>query len=469
MLGILSYQGWLIQEAFARLHAPIVFKAIQNGTLELFIQKNRAANDQLIAGIYNGLEADFAGVTVDEPRWYTTKVANGAKVAIIPMQGAITKNGDMCSYGMRDYQNVISRIEKDATISGVVFHINNGPGGTVDGTPEMAGMIKSMTKGTIAFVDGFAASAHYWMASQTDHIMMSAVNPSEVGSIGALLVYQNVQNMIAAGQMPDMEIIRAPQSTDKALLNPIEGLTTELRKELSVELKAAVVSFIDAVKGGRPSLKDDSVFTGKMYSMKEALSNGLADSKGTLMEAVNKVARMGKQKSTDARKAQVNSSMKFIKLSNLFSGEAWSKVLDAMSAEGLVTLEASEKKLADAEASAEAVAVENVSLKTTIDQLTADAKVKADSIASLTATVTERDAQVASLTTEKSALEAANATLKTELANKPTGQATTVISKEEQEAAVNADGKESATKPETTANKAAREIREFNAKNSTIK
>lgn len=421
MLGLLSYQGWLIHEAFARLHAPIVFKAIQNGSFQSFIQSNRQSNDQLIAAIYNGIEADKTRMSDDEPVYYTVKTPSGSKVAIVPMLGAITKNGDMCSWGMRDYQNVLSRLDKDSTISGIVIHINNGPGGTVDGTPEMASMIKSLSKGTVAFVDGFAASAHYWMASQTDHIMMSSLNPSEVGSIGALLVYQNVQNMIAAGQLPDMEIIRAPQSEDKALLNPVEGLTDEVRKELKTDLRQAVVAFIDAVKAGRgAALKDDSVFTGKMYSTKEALSLGLADSKGTLQDAINKAASKGKQKSTEARKAQVNSSMKFIKLSNLFSGEAWSKVLDAMSAEGLVTLEASEKKLADAETSATALASENASLKTANDQLTADAKVSADQIATLNATVAEQKTQITTLETKV-------AEQKAELEKKPTGQATTVI------------------------------------------
>jgi protease IV len=421
MFGILSYKAWLIDPSFAAKMAPVLMRAIEHGSIEKFFQLNRTQHDQVISGLYAGIEAEPLNVRGEDlPRYYGVKAKNGLKVAVIPMMGAITKNGDACSWGMRDYQNILAKVANDPTISAVVLHHNNTPGGSHDGTPEMAGILNKFKKATLTFVDGYSASAHYYMASQTDHIMMNKLTPSEVGSIGSLIVYQNVQNMIAKGELPTMEIIRAPQSYNKALFNDLEPLTDGMRAELNADLRDVVKSFITDVKKGRGERlagipNDHEMFTGKMYGADDAITNGLADSKGSLLDAINKVAELAiapKQKSTQAPQGQVNTEMKFPKLSKLFSGEAWNKVLSVFT-DDQAQLEATEKVVADMEA-------ELTSVKAEKDALATTASAHEAKVTELTTQVQSLEGQVATLNTEKATLQAA-------LDRKPAGHATTVV------------------------------------------
>jgi protease-4 len=446
MLGILSYRAWLIEPQFAARIAPVVMRAIEQGNYDQFIQKNRQSNEKIISSLYSGIDSEMIW-SQDMPSYHVAKAKNGNRVAIIPMMGAITKNGDACSYGMRDYQNVMSKIAADPSISAVVFHFNNAPGGSHDGTPEISHNIFNYSKPTIAFVDGMAASAHYYMASQTDHIMMNALTDSEVGSIGSLIVSENVQNMIDAGNWPKTEIIRAPQSTNKALFNYIEPLTDSVRAELDSLLKDGVSAFIQAVKNGRPALSklssSDEIFTGKMYGTKQAIANGMADSKGSLMDAVNKAANLkyGKSKSASsaASGSQAINTMKFkSKLISAHFGQS-------ESAEETPTAE-------QHQASLEAADTQAAELETANAALVEASATHATQLAEAQASVTELTAQVSSLTTanqalttEKAALQTANTELQAKLAAKPNGQATTIISNPEKEENVNGDGHQSAT------------------------
>src|SRR5690242_16234891 len=126
MTGILSYKAWLIEPMFAQRLAPIMLRSMEQGSLEKFFEQNRSSNEKVISSFYAGINAqpvfDMDGA---DPTYFIAKAKSGKSVAIIPMIGAITKNGDACSYGMRSYQNVMAKIQSDPKISGVVFHFNN--------------------------------------------------------------------------------------------------------------------------------------------------------------------------------------------------------------------------------------------------------------------------------------------------------------------------------------------------------
>lgn len=426
MIGILSYKAWLIEPQFAAKMAPIVMRAIERGTYDSFIKQGRDENSKLIQSLYAGLEVEMQfdprnGI----PPHYIATAKNGMKVGIIPMMGPITKNGDACSWGMRDYQNAMSKLSANESVVGTLYHFNNAPGGSHDGTPEISHHIYQSKKPTLGFVDGMAASAHLYMASQTDHIMMNKLTDSEIGSIGSLIIYENIQNMIDKGEWPQTEIIRAPQSVNKALFNYIEPLTETMRAELQAELKDVVKGFISDVKKGRGDrLKDDGLmFTGKMYGTSEAIENGLADSKGSLQDAINKVAELytsgNKSKSTSAPKEQVNTNMSFkSKFLSLFGKSEKSE--NTTASEQAPSLADADAKLAEQESTIAALDAEKIA---------AEARATAAE-----AKVSELNAQVNTLTSEKTSLEGEKTKLEGEkkeltekLAAAPAGASTTVI------------------------------------------
>jgi len=76
----------------------------------------------------------------------------------------------------------IAQAEASDHVKELVFEINSG-GGEVDGLEAVANAIFNTKKPTTAVVHGMAASAAFWLASQTDRIIATG-RTSSVGSIG---------------------------------------------------------------------------------------------------------------------------------------------------------------------------------------------------------------------------------------------------------------------------------------------
>lgn len=214
----------------------------------------------------------------------------GGRVAIIPLMGVMTRNGDMCSWGTEDVASWLMEAYADDSVIGVILEVNSG-GGSVDGTELLAEVVRQRTKPVVAYVTGMAASAAYWVASQCDEIIMESAIASEVGSIGVLAMHVDAS---AAYEKEGYKvtIIRADGSEGKTLFNSIEPLSADLIATLRAEMKPIRNEFIRQVKAGRPAIIDDSIFQGGMYSGKEAVKNGMADKIGYLGDAINRVAKL---------------------------------------------------------------------------------------------------------------------------------------------------------------------------------
>lgn len=235
---------------------------------------------------------------------YMVKHRSGKHVAIMPVLGTLTKRGELCSYGMRDYISEIEALNKNHAISAIVLEME-GPGGTVDGTPEFGMTIKESEKPVVVFGDCMVASADYWVASQASWIIGNANNPTEFGSIGVLSVHEYWGKYIEEN-VGSIQIIRAPQSKDKARVNPIEELSEDQEKLIVEDLKQLGAQFHDTVKAGRGerlTASEKEWGTGKMFKNQEALSLGLIDAIGTLEDAIDKAVELT---STPATKSNAN-------------------------------------------------------------------------------------------------------------------------------------------------------------------
>jgi len=110
-------------------------------------------------------------------------------VAHIPIQGMLTNHVSPSAgfFGesittFEFLSTAIAQAEASEHVEEIVFEINSG-GGEVDGLEAVANAIFNTTKHTTARVHGMAASAAFWLASQTDRIIATG-RTSSVGSIG---------------------------------------------------------------------------------------------------------------------------------------------------------------------------------------------------------------------------------------------------------------------------------------------
>jgi ClpP class serine protease len=115
-----------------------------------------------------------------------------------------------------------------------------------------------------------------------------------IGSIGVLLVLAD-QSQALEKQGIKVQIIRADGSQDKALVNGVEPVSDETMAELKATLNACRAEFVGYVRRGRAGkLQSNEVFTGKMYTATQAVSNGLADRKGNLQQAIQRAIQLSK-------------------------------------------------------------------------------------------------------------------------------------------------------------------------------
>lgn len=112
-------------------------------------------------------------------------------VAVIDVDGPIFKRADMFDMmsGATSTEMMAQDLKDcldDKKVKAILFNFNS-PGGEAAGTNEFAEMIFQARgkKPIVAYVDGMAASAAYWMASACDEIVVDELG--DVGSIGTVL------------------------------------------------------------------------------------------------------------------------------------------------------------------------------------------------------------------------------------------------------------------------------------------
>jgi len=152
-------------------------------------KKGMTASDMKVA-----IEEIYAATTINRTPVSKEDFTNLYKIddsgnAIIPIIGVLTPKVNPCAglFGgaETEYGYIKAAVQKantDPYVDKIEFHIDS-PGGYVDGVDEAAEVIATAEKPTISIVHNMAASAAYWLASQTDHIIASS-RTVLAGSIG---------------------------------------------------------------------------------------------------------------------------------------------------------------------------------------------------------------------------------------------------------------------------------------------
>jgi protease-4 len=213
-----------------------------------------------------------------EPDISKTKISK-KHTALVELQGVIA-DGENASA-----DNIVSALKsafEDEKTEGVILRINS-PGGT----PVQAGYIydeilrlreKYPDTPLYAVVSDMAASGGYYVASAADAIYAS--NSSIVGSIG---VRMDGFGVVDAMEKLGIENRTLTAGENKALLDPFKPVNEKAMKHLQHMIDDIHQQFIDAVKKGRGDrLKEfDDLFTGLIWTGREAMEFGLVDNIGS--------------------------------------------------------------------------------------------------------------------------------------------------------------------------------------------
>jgi capsid assembly protease len=202
-----------------------------------------------------------------------------AKLAVVPIQGVLTKDGP--AWLGSNYDTISRAVEdgaSDTEVKKIVLTVDS-PGGDVLGCPECASVIQAAAKvkPVLAIVEGQAASAAYWLTSQANAITLT---PSgEVGSVGVRMMHADVSKML---DNQGVKITELTSGLYKGEWSPYAPLSQDAKENMQARMDSVHGDFLNAVSSARgerasQDIKDQRFGEGRMFSATEAIGHGLVD------------------------------------------------------------------------------------------------------------------------------------------------------------------------------------------------
>lgn len=237
-----------------------------------------------------------------------TPVQNStAHVAVISIKHPIMKYSDGWSgiLGSKAYQKILSQIESDPNICGVVLDIDSG-GGQSYGTPELYDAIRSFSKPIVTYTDGFLCSAAYYIGNAADYIVANK-RAEAIGSIGAYSHFIDFSGMIEKWGAK-IQSVYATESTEKNLEWRELTENDNAKPYIKNILDPLVSRFQEDMKSARPGL-NEKVFKGGSWGAEQAFNFGLVDELGSLDTAISKVIELHTQSKENNENFNLNTDM----------------------------------------------------------------------------------------------------------------------------------------------------------------
>jgi signal peptide peptidase SppA len=254
---------WLIEQSFAVNYLPFVADFLFNPTKAL---PERVSENFL--SIYSG----------DDSRRHISalKDAPPNSIAVVNICGAITKHDQYSGNdGMLSKAEIINHCYSNDNIEGIVLRIDSG-GGEVMAMRLMMEAVGERNKPVVAFIDDYACSAAYGIASACDHIVAN----SEQARIGSIGMYTTIADYTPYFKKLGIEIkdIYATLSTHKneEVREALNGNDKPLRQVIDT-LNEFFITSIEKNREGKLTTGRDVWGTGKVWFAKGAIKNGLID------------------------------------------------------------------------------------------------------------------------------------------------------------------------------------------------
>ena len=267
--------AWLISNERSAAYASILLSLIKG--------ENFSEGDSAIARERNRSYV-ISGACDQKQRFgfSDTNIPEGS-VAVIPIRSEILKYDQPC--GPRGSQSILTDVksaDQNPNIKSILLVVDS-PGGQVTGTDLLADAISNSTTPVVAYIEGMAASAAYWIISGASKIIASS-DLDRIGSIGTMLMVEDLKPALEAQGVKFHEVY-ASLSVDKNkdFNQVLDGNYEAYQKNV---LDVINNKFLSSIKTNRPAV-EDSTLTGKIYFAPEAIALGLIDEIGSLDHAIS--------------------------------------------------------------------------------------------------------------------------------------------------------------------------------------
>lgn len=221
---------------------------------------------------------------------YQYDIQNG--VAIIPVKGVVSKRSSLFSFFFAralttDIAIMFKAALTDDEVESILLDIDS-PGGTVDGTQELAELIYSSRgqKPIIAYTDGMMASAAYYIGAAADKIYISGDMP-DIGSIGVAMVHLDYSKSDEQYGYKETDIYAGKY---KRITSGNKPLSEEGKAYLQDQVDYVYSIFVnDVAKYRGRSVEDvlENMADGRIFIGRQALDAGLVDGVETFDQLLN--------------------------------------------------------------------------------------------------------------------------------------------------------------------------------------
>ena len=220
---------------------------------------------------------------------YASKVKKGSgkKIAILYADGEISRSGNEIAGDKFAAQ--VRKVREDKDIKAVVFRVNS-PGGEVVAADiirrEMELLCKE--KPVVASYSSYAASGGYWISVGCKKIMCD--NTTITGSIGVFGVVPNVGGAMSKVLKVNMDHVGT--NAHSGVGSIFKGLDETEEAWYQQEIEDIYTNFLNVVADGRGMTPEqvDELAQGRVWAGKDAFTIGLADEKGSLLDAIDYIA-----------------------------------------------------------------------------------------------------------------------------------------------------------------------------------
>lgn len=312
---------------------------------------------------------------------------NDKSVFVAHLEGTMTRYDTCENYGTKTIAEDLLRADADPDIIGHILVADSG-GGTTDSVPELADVIRQLSKPIVAFVDGMAASACIYVLSYCQQII--AHRPMDmVGSIGTMITVSGWPKFSRDSNGYVTARIYASQSEEKngEFEAALEGNAQIYRENL---LDPLCEQFISDMKANRPGATDDQL-KGRTYFAKDVVGS-LVDSIGSFedaMQAVMDLASEDSQSSSSSQMARYSNLESVPELQEQVYAEDGSTVLQECQLQALDAALGERTHDSDLQSEMDTLRTQHQSEMDTLQQTIADRD----------ATIAQRDARITELQT----------------------------------------------------------------------
>ena len=217
-------------------------------------------------------------------------------VAILPVQGVLTKADSAWNRfcGMTSTALIRQNLQlalQDPQVQAILLHIDS-PGGTVDGTQELADAIFAARgqKPIISLADGCMCSAACWVGCAADQVYITS-DTAMTGSIGVVATHVDVSGSEAQNGRKTTEITAGKY---KRISSSFAPLSEDGRAEIQAQLDHIYGVFVDQISAFR-NVPTDTVLAdmadGRVFLGKQAIEAGLVDGVSAMQALISSLSQ----------------------------------------------------------------------------------------------------------------------------------------------------------------------------------